>query len=190
MVFEFLASPRVQESGVLKVVSHNGRNPAAPRDLLRLAEQYLARALSKVPFSTEVRVHHGRVLGELGRREDAAAELTQAARAANAPRVQFLAWIFAGENLATRDKVAAAEKAYRNAVALFPAAASARLALSLLAHRRGDHQSAFAALWEVERAATANAVDPWDTYFDAGLATRSDELLQRLRQSLKGGGVR
>jgi tetratricopeptide (TPR) repeat protein len=182
-VHEFLASPRVQNSDWAESVRERGLPLRKPHEYLVQAERSYEEVLRSSPSLTEVRVHLGRVLGELNRLDEAAVELTEATRNAGSNEMHYLAWLFLGDTQAALHRAAEAEAAYSRAIALFPAAPSAHTALSLYARQRGDHRLAHEAL-ALQTAARTNDTDPWDDYFDVGVTKQAEALLDALRRRL------
>ena len=153
-------------------VSESNREPAAintQRAELTRAERFFRDTLAVRPDHIHARVRHGRVLDELGRHDDAAAELRRAIEGGASEELLYLAELFLGRAEDARGNVQAARTAFERASALYPDAQSPRLALSQIARRVGDraaaqHQlHAIAKLPDDER----RRKDPWWLYYDA-----------------------
>ena len=132
------------------------------------AERFFRDSLAQRPDHTEARVRRGRVLGELGRHEDASQELRRAiADGASGPWL-YLAELFIGRAEEASGHYDAARTAFEHASTLYPNAQSPRLALSQIARRTGDRRAAqhelrlIATLPEDER----RREDPWWFYYD------------------------
>lgn len=134
------------------------------------AERMFRRALSIDPALVEARIRLGRLLVERRRHDEAASELATAL-AANPPRVlAFYAHLFSGRAVQALGRLDAAAGHYREAVALFPGAQSARLAQSQAALLAADISGALEAIDGMKKPGGAPpAHDPWWEYrFGAG----------------------
>ncbi|HSL24135.1 MAG TPA: tetratricopeptide repeat protein [Vicinamibacterales bacterium] len=143
------------------------------------AARAFSRALASNPDLIEARVRLGRVLGQLGRHEEAARELRAAAPVVEDPLLQYYAALFLGAEEAALGRTDAARASFERGASLFPTAQSARLALSALALRSGDDAGALRALREAA-ALPSDRDDPWWTYHVA-YAAAADTLLDELR---------
>lgn len=185
-VSEFVGSARVQESAWVAEVRDRGVPFPSERDGLRQAERWYKQVLALKPSMAEARVHYGRVLGELGKREEAVTELRQATSGRESREILYLGWLFLGDNQGALGLRPQAEAAYRRAVALFPSAPSAHVALSYQARRHGDGRGARDSLLLEPGTGATDDTDPWDGYFDAGVTKQSQALLDALRRRLDG----
>ena len=158
---ETFASPNVQPA--VRASKTDIRSPSAH---LKEAEELFRRALESIPDFVEARLHHGVVLGALGRHEEAAGELRKAAATAAGPVLRYYAELFLGDQEQDLGRSEAARAAYTKAAALFPSAQAPRLALSALARRNGDRVEALDAIRYVLDlpAADEQREDPWLTY--------------------------
>jgi tetratricopeptide (TPR) repeat protein len=157
------------------------------RNELQRAERFFRQALALAPDDAETRLRLGRTLGELGRHEEAGAELRRALDADLDSQRRYLAELFLGREeqaLGRRDE---AKRRYENAAELYPDAQSPRLALSQLARQSGDRAGALRAL----QAATSpssddNRLDPWWHYYHRHLqeAAAVTELMDQMRTIL------
>ena len=150
---------------------------------LRHAEGFLRHAAALTPQMGEVHLRLGRVLGQLGRHQEAAAELQQALTLVDDEDLRYYAELFAGAEEEALGRFDAARAAYERASALFPRAQSPFIAVSELAHRRGDRAGAVAAMEKVfALPAPVNRArdDPWWRYHVAQ-AKNADDLLDALR---------
>jgi tetratricopeptide (TPR) repeat protein len=155
---------------------------------LRLAETHFRRALGFAPGHTEARVRHARVIGTLGRHEEAAADLKQAIANSGNRRLLYFANLFLGREEQALGRLDAAREAFEQAAALFPEAQSARLALSQLTWRAGDRSGALgsmSSLWTLPADESAR-VDPWWQYY-ATHVVEAETLLAELRRPFLRG---
>jgi tetratricopeptide (TPR) repeat protein len=140
----------------------------SPRAELTRAARYYRDALVDEPTHVEARLRHGRVLGDLGRHEQAIAELRRAVEDGAADELLYFARLFLGRNYEALGDYAAARGELEAAAAMYPRAQTPRLALSHIARRAGNRAAAqrelqvLAALPEGER----QREDPWWTYYD------------------------
>ena len=126
---------------------------------LNRAEQFLREALARAPDNAEVRIRRGQTLGELGRHNEAAAELRAVPRRGLTRRLAYLAELFLGREEHALGRRAEAERHYENAAALYPNAQSPRIALSHLARQSGNRAAASRYLQEVTRHSPGSNVD-------------------------------
>jgi tetratricopeptide (TPR) repeat protein len=153
----------------------------------RQAETFFRRALAVKPEFVEARLRLGRVLGLLGRHEEAASELRQAAAQADEPLMRYYGALYLGAEEETLGRYDAALAAYEQAAALFPTAQSPLLAQSELARRRGDRAAALRALQRLFELPPTQPErdDPWWAYYVAQ-ARNVDDLLADLRRPFLG----
>ncbi len=158
---EKLASPEVQAAvHQLDAAGTPVLVQTASRELER-AEGYFRRAVALAGENPDARLHHGRALGELGRHQDAAAELRRAADIAREPRQRYLARLFLGREEEALGDTVAASRSFAEAAALYPHAQSPRLAMARLARERGDPQTALRELQVVVAPVDPPGEDPW-----------------------------
>lgn len=190
-VHEFLASPVVQDNILPDDPRLAGQAFGNARASWQGAEKFFAQALNKNQGLVEVRLHRGRVLGQLGRWGEALAELDLTLRSFPPKPVQYLAWLFIGENESALSHDARAEAAYRQAGALYPSAPSAQIGASYLARQQDNHRAAARMLTlALSTALGAEREDPWDSYYDTAFAGESGPLLDDLRRILTADGSR
>ena len=180
---ETYASPAIQAA------AHSLALPAgftvdigSDRAELRQAEGFLRKAVVANPRMGEAHLRLGRVLGLLGRHVDALAELRQAEPMLAGDELQYYAALFAGADEEALERWDAAREQYQRASALFPLAQSPFLALSELAHRRGDRAGAAAAMqkvFELPSAFDRERDDPWWRYHVVQ-ARNAEELLDEV----------
>ena len=182
---EVESSPQIQ--GFLQT----GANPelkaltGSARSNLRRAQSFYRKAVDLDEGSTDAHVHLGRVLGLLGRHEEAAHELRRAVKRAVDERTQYYAWLFLGIEEQALSHADQARESFERAAALYPRAQSPYLALSQLARRRGDLMGGRRAIEQVFARAGHDRAreDPWVTYF-AGTTMEPDVLLSDTRAAL------
>jgi hypothetical protein len=148
---------------------------------LSWAETLLERALAGDARSTEAGVRLGRVVAQRSRHEQAIDHLERALAGSIDRTLAFDALLFLGTSMEALGRDSAAADAYRRALALFPAAQSARIALSHLLSKRGARSEAV----EILRSPSPDgggdswADDPWWTYH-FGPGRTSEAALERL----------
>ena len=153
------------------------------RTELRQAESFFRRAIALRPAMGEAHLRLGRVLALSGRHADAAAEIQASRPLLDVDDLRYYAELFAGAEHEALGAFDAARAAYQRAAALFPLAQSPYVALSELAHRRGDCAAAAAAIERVfalPAALDGNRDDPWWRYHLAQ-ARNADDLLEAVR---------
>lgn len=162
---EAFADPRVQAFVRDAALPRGTRlDVASEEDQLRRAADLFRRALAADPGHVESAVRYGRVLGRLGQHADAATYL-RAVKDATDTIVAYYAQLFLGAEEEALGRYVDARTAYENALALFPGAQAARLALSQLSHRTGDRVAARDALAPVLQPwGEGLADDPWRIY--------------------------
>ena len=189
---EAYAGPRIQ-SAVRSADLPSGVTfgVASVRDELRQAERFFRRALEEKLDHVEARLRHGRVLGGLGRHEDAANELRQAIASTDDTLLAYYGHLFLGAEQQALGQYNAARDAYERAAELYPTAQSPLIALSALARQQGDRPAALQALQRVFNLPSVGSerIDPWWEYHVAQ-ARNADELLQDLRRPFQSEGER
>jgi len=172
VLYELLASPLVQETQA-------GWGPAHTRR----AEELYRDVLKTDPNVVEARVRLARVLVQLRRYEQAVGELNKACEDGAPRSILFFKYLFLGEAQEELNRGGLAREAYQRALALYPGAQSAHLALSRLERRTGSRGGSVAAIQRLlDRPRDEQArEDPWRDYFTAGPATHADEMLDALR---------
>jgi tetratricopeptide (TPR) repeat protein len=153
------------------------------RSELREAESYFQRALALRPDHAEGRMHHGRVLAQLGRHADAVVELRRAAAELTEPQIAYYAQLFLGAEEEAIGNREAAGAAYEAAATLAPMAQSPLLALSQLARRYGDRPAALRAmdrLFALPPEDRSEHDDPWWWYY-VSQARDADDLLEAVQ---------
>jgi tetratricopeptide (TPR) repeat protein len=132
---------------------------------LRIAESLYRRALDVVPDDAEVLLRIGRVVGQLGRHQEAIALLTRAAARLTVAPLKYDGQLFLGREEQALGNVSRARAAFQEASRLFPRAQSPQLSLSQLSVLEGRPDNAEQALRSVFSAPQSDAVvDPWVDY--------------------------
>jgi tetratricopeptide (TPR) repeat protein len=166
---------------------------ASEGEELHAAEGFFRHALEIKPDHIEARLRHGRVLGELGRHNDAAEELRLAVAAIGDTDslLRYYGDLFLGGEEEAIGRHDAARLSFEHAAALYPLAQSPWIALSQLARRRGDRPGALRAIEHVLAlpAEAKERDDPWWTYHTAQ-ARDADTLLQDLRKPFLTAAIR
>jgi tetratricopeptide (TPR) repeat protein len=137
-----------------------GPTPEREREVVRLYEE----AMKFPETEPEARVRAARFLYALGNFERALELLNGATRQSTDKEVRYLADLVRGQVLRARGRSDDAVAAFRAALATWPGAQSARVALMTLLVNRGDREEA-AALAEATLTASENEFDPWWTYW-------------------------
>jgi len=154
---------------------------------LKLARQFLQKALAVNPDFAEARLHLGRVQGLLGDHAQAAAELEGAAASINDPQLSYYSSLYLGWELAQLSRLNEARDQYERAATLYPGAQSAHLALSQLAHSSGDAKAAFLA---VQNVFALHIRDPWNDdpwwAYDVSHVRDAAGLMVEMRRGLGG----
>jgi tetratricopeptide (TPR) repeat protein len=150
---------------------------------LRQAENLLRRAVTAAPEMGEAHLRLGRVLGLLGRHQEAVAELQQALTQLTDDDSRYYDALFSGAEEEALGRFDAARDAYQRAATLFPLAQSPLVALSQLAHRRGDRAAAAAAMrmvFELPAAVDRGTDDPW-WHYHVHHARNAEDLVDSFR---------
>lgn len=153
------------------------------RSELRQAEAFFRRVVALRPSMGEAHLRLGRVLALTGRHADAAAELKTALPLVDTDDLRYYAELFAGAEHEALRAYDEAQVAYERAAALFPLAQSPYVAMSELAHRRGDRIRAVDAIekaFALPAAVDGARDDPWWRYHVAQ-ARDADDLLEAVR---------
>jgi tetratricopeptide (TPR) repeat protein len=166
---ERFASPTLQAAAD-EIQAARGMRPdiGSERAELGRAERFFRQALAAEPDAADSRVRLGRVLGQLGRHQEAVAQIRKAIDAGLTREFFYLAQLFLGreeEMLGNRD---AAHAYFERAAKLYPRAQSPHLAASQLARRAGDRAGALRGLQKIaELPADADQrEDPWWHYYN------------------------
>ena len=156
------------------------------------AAAHFRRALVIDPGVGEARVRLGHVLLEQGRVEEALKELEQARAGAGDQFVTYHALLFLGRLHEDAGRTARARELYEAAVALFPEAATPRIALSHLLVELGDRERALASLGPAMPAAGGNSSTRRDFWWDYanGARRQAGERFESLWQDVAGGDGR
>jgi len=159
---EGFASPLIQTAAL-----ESGADARGAKIHLDEADDLYRRAVKENPQFVEARVHHGHVLGLLGRHRDAAEELRLAAASAMGPQLRYYAELFLGHAEESLGNRGAAREHYAQASALYPEAQSPLLALALLARQLGDLAGTQDAMRQLLAlgGSRADDADPWWVYY-------------------------
>ncbi len=174
-VHEYLASPRIQNGSDLP-----SRAAGDSTAHLRQAEKAYRQVIAQGRPAAETSMRLGRVLGLLGRHDEALPFLKSALDASTDVKLLYFANLFAGDEEAALGHDDRARQAYLSAQALFPSASSVHLALSRLARQADDRPRAAAAVRSM-LALDDERIDPWLAYYEVGHQVLADRLLFDLR---------
>lgn len=156
-----------------------GMTPAQELDVVRRYEEAMKFPATEV----EARVRAGRFLYALGQYDRALSALPAASPDASASaadkELQYLAQLVRGKILRALGRSDDAAAAFRGALAAWPGAQSARVALMTLLVNRGEREEA-GALADAAQTAAGDQYDPWWTYW-LGDFRAYPALLDRLR---------
>ena len=178
-VHEVLASPQVQEDPDTLDVDKCG----SAEDNLFAAEGFYERALTLAPALTEVRARFGRVVGQMGRHEQALVEMRRALHENLRPELTYYVNVFIGENEEALGRTDRARAAYETAIELQPEVQFAYLALSRLERSAGNRPASVHAVQRMlTRPVPATAdFDAWGVYYTAGEALQAGRHLEEFR---------
>lgn len=139
-VYETAASPWLERFEWSR--AYTSHRKAERRQLLRRAESLYRRVLVTAPAFLEARLRHGRVLAELGRSDEARAELERAEDEARDARDKYLAALFLGglHGAAGRDEEALS--AYARAREAWPGSQPALVGRAFVLGRTGRQEEA------------------------------------------------
>jgi tetratricopeptide (TPR) repeat protein len=132
------------------------------------AERFFRDTLAQRPDHIAARVHHARVLSDLGRHAEASEELGRAIDGGASGELLYFAHLFLGHAEEALGRGQAARAAFERASAMYPNAQSPHLALSQIARRAGDRRAAQHELQVISALPSDERVreDPWWSYFD------------------------
>ena len=178
-----LSSPAMQAAVQELRADGTGAAIGSRRNELQRAEHFLRQALALAPDHAEARLRLGHMLGELGRHDEAAAELRSSLEARLDRDQLYLAHLFLGraeQALGRRDE---AKRRYEQAATLYPRAQSPRLALGQLARESGDRAGALRAVQHVTAPLPSglDRTDPWWSYYYPHLKDAA-ELMEEMRR--------
>jgi tetratricopeptide (TPR) repeat protein len=131
---------------------------------LNAAERIYRELLSGDPSQAEARLRLGRVLELRGQRDQALAEMREAA-ASSDKRVQYLSHLYAGDLLQRQSRTPEARPQLAQALVAWPSGQAAALSLAEILHAAGDVQAAAKTLATALGAgASMLTPDPFRTY--------------------------
>jgi tetratricopeptide (TPR) repeat protein len=148
---------------------------------LATAEGEYRRVLEADPEAGEAHLRRGRVLGELGRSDEALHELEWVRQRSGDPRLQHLALLFRGRIEERAGHLAAAAASYRSALAHDPAGQTAHLALAHALDGLGDGPGAAGAVEGAAPQSSRRHDDGWWLY-RFGQSHRVGAMLDELRR--------
>jgi tetratricopeptide (TPR) repeat protein len=139
------------------------RGTAGAREEAGILDRYHA-AINFPDTAAEARMRAAWFLSRVGKLDEALALAEVRPPGGTDPYVLYLTDLVRGQILRARGRLDEAEKAYRDALTIWPGAQSARVALMTLRLSRGDRQEA-AKLAEAVEMAAGTQFDPWWTYW-------------------------
>jgi tetratricopeptide (TPR) repeat protein len=150
---------------------------------LKLAQEFLQKAVTINPNFAEAHLRLGRVLGQLGNHGKAAAELLQAAGSIKDTQLLYYASLFLGYEFYRLSRPSEAREQYDRASSLYPAAQSPLLALSHLARTGGNAKDAHLDMQRVFALPHTDHWndDPWWTY-DLAHVRDADTLVAQMHK--------
>jgi tetratricopeptide (TPR) repeat protein len=170
VLHERLSSAALQAAAVSVVAENRGESSvASAKAELGRAERFFRETLIAEPDHLQARLRHGRVLGQLGRHDQAADELRAAISGGVTGEFLYLGELFLGAEEEALGNRGEARARFQRAASLYPRAQSPRLALSQLSRLAGDRPGAqrelrmLSELPDDER----QREDPWWKYYDA-----------------------
>ena len=156
---------RLIDEDVMKPGKRHPFAPQAPAIELDSAERELRRALGLNPRLTEATIRLAHVLLAKGRAQEAAELVRPLASPSLPPFLDFYAALVLGRSTEKLGQPAEARAAYERAVARFPNAQSARIALSRVVVADGRTGDGFQTVVAVVGPKMAPGIDPWSAYF-------------------------
>jgi len=138
------------------------RGTAGSEQETNILDRYKA-AMKFSETAAEARMRAAWFLSRIGKLDEALA-LVEPRPTVSDRYVQYLTDLVRGQIFRARGRLDDAARAYRDALATWPDAQSARVALMTLQLNRGDRQEA-AKLAEASETATGDQFDPWWTYW-------------------------
>jgi VWFA-related protein len=139
------------------------RGTASANDETSILDRYQA-AIRFPDTAAEARMRAAWFLCRVGKLDEALALVDVRPPGGTDPYVLYLTDLVRGQVLRARGRLDEAEKAYRDALATWPGAQSARVALMTLRLSRGDRQEA-AKLAEAVETPSGKQFDPWWTFW-------------------------
>lgn len=178
---ETLASPRIQDYVRVTTLPNEQKFlfVTSGREHLELSESLFRRALQGDPTLVEARIRLARVVSQRGKHEEALAVLKEVSLHSDAV-LAYYTHLVRGDAERALKRSGAAQASYAQALALFPTAQSARLALAHLARVRADRDGAISLLQPTLAAPTPRDDDPWWEYH-RGDGRNVETLFRRLR---------
>jgi tetratricopeptide (TPR) repeat protein len=159
----------------------NGRGSAA--GLLRTARDYLRKSVRSTPTPSESVMRLARVLTQLGELDAAASEVEKFKTVGEGPAFRYLGLLFEGDLLERRGNLAAAARAYDQAIGLVAVPQSALIARAHVAYALGERRDA-AARVATAMDLTPKQSDPWWWYI-RGMSWRVNFYLATTRKMVQ-----
>jgi tetratricopeptide (TPR) repeat protein len=183
VLHESYAGPQVQAA--LSLLTSGSFRPEVRSsvDELKQAEGFFRRALTLDSAMVHARVHLGRVIGLLGRHDEARTELTTALSSLSDRRQRYYAELFLGDTERRAGRGGEARAAYLRASELFPNAQAPRFGLSQVAWDEGDRSAAQESFRTMATLSQDDAKrdDPWWSY-EVSSVLDVAELVDNLRR--------
>jgi tetratricopeptide (TPR) repeat protein len=179
---EMMASPLITNSPFPQ-----GTKPPSREAELKIAQEFLAKALKISPGFGEAHLRLGRVLAQLGRHNEAIAQLSNAAESLKDPQLLYYAELYLGSELAISQQKKEALDHYERAASICPKAVAPLLGMSFLARSNNDTGGALNAVTRMLalRADASEPNDPWWAY-DIAHVRDADALIAEMYSAYQG----
>jgi tetratricopeptide (TPR) repeat protein len=165
-------------------VDDTARSVQQRTGLLNDAVRWLGQALERDDTMLMARLRLGRVETLLGREQDGLVQLDRVLRATTDAAMAYLAALFSGAAHERLRRPEAAEAAYRQAIARFPAGQAAYVALSEVLQRSGKADESREVLNRLLNRAADSVREPWWWYL-ADPPGVANERLAELRREVR-----
>jgi tetratricopeptide (TPR) repeat protein len=163
VLHEFLASPLLQN---IQLPPRGTTTYGSSESELKLALQFLKKAVAFNPDFAEAHLHFGRVLGLLNYHQESIAELQTSQAAIKEEQLLYYTSLYLGHELKMLSRFEEARKQFEQAARLFPEAQTPLIALSELARTLKDPDGEQRFIQRVFALEHSNSMDgdPWWTY--------------------------